>query len=140
MKKVLPPEQALEDEAGVKDLIILLSKEINAINNGDLDRVVDLYKQKTNLLERLEAATPKINAQLKEETERREELRSNLMELHALIRKDAQLLANMTEATREIIAEIARIRGRHSLDGLYSSTGEKQPEVVPFAQQIDQSV
>jgi len=140
MKKVLPPAQALEHEAGVKDLIILLSKEINAINNGDLDYVVELYKQKTNLLERLEAATPEINAQLREETDRREELRSNLMELHALVRKDAQLLANMTEATREIIAEIARIRGRHSLDGLYSSTGEKHPEVVPFAQQIDQSV
>jgi len=140
MKKVLPPAQAIEHEAGVKDLIILLSKEINAINNGDLDFVVELYKQKTNLLEKLDAATPEINAQLREETERHEELRSNLMELHALIRKDAQLLANMTEATREIIAEIARIRGRHSLDGLYSSTGEKHPEVVPFAQQIDQSV
>jgi len=57
-----------------------------------------------------------------------------------LIQKDAQLLANMTKATKEIIVEIARIRGRHNLDGLYSSDGEKQPEVVSFEQQIDRSV
>jgi len=46
----------------------------------------------------------------------------------------------MTKATKEIITEIARIRGRHNLDGLYGSAGEKRVKVVSFEQQIDKSV
>ena len=139
MEKMSPPQDAREANAGIKDLIILLRAEITAINNGDLDHVLDLYEKKTLLLERLEANSPKIESQLLTKTDAAVDLRNDLTELLELIHKDAQLLANMTEATKEIITEIARIRERHSLDGLYSSAGEKRPEVVSLTQQIDRS-
>lgn len=140
MKKILNPPSIAEENAGIKDLIILLNAEITAINNGDLDHVLELYDQKTLLLETLKTASPGIEAQLTTKTVDNKDLRNDLTELLKLIQKDAQLLANMTKATREIIVEIARIRGRHNLDGLYGSAGEKRVKVVSFEQQIDRSV
>jgi hypothetical protein len=140
MEKILSPPSIAEENTGIKDLIILLNAEITAINNGDLDHVLELYDQKTLLLETLKSASPGIESQLAAKNANTENLRNDLTELLKLIQKDAQLLANMTKATREIIVEIARIRGRHNLDGLYSSAGEKHPEVVSFEQQIDRSV
>jgi len=140
MRKILPPTNIAKENSGIKDLIILLKAEITAINSGNLDHVVDLYDQKTLLFETLKAASPGIEAQLKAKTADSKNLENNLTELLGLIKKDAKLLTNMTNATKEIIVEIARIRGRHNLDGLYGSEGEKHPEVVSFEQQIDQSV
>jgi len=51
MKKILNPPSIAEENTGIKDLIILLNAEITAINNGDLDHVLELYDQKTLLLE-----------------------------------------------------------------------------------------
>jgi len=140
MEKILGPKNDGNDGSGIKDLIILLNEEITAINDGNLNHVADLYEQKASLLERLEAVSPVIEAELKADTGAAKNLRSDLTKLHELIQIDAQLLANMTEATREIITEIARVRGRHSLDGVYSSTGETRPKVVSLAQQIDRTV
>ncbi|PCH94793.1 MAG: hypothetical protein COB84_07055 [Rhodobacteraceae bacterium] len=140
MEKKLNPLGNIQDNTGIKDLIILLNAEITAIDNGDLDHVLDLYDQKTALLERLKSASPEIESQLTTKPDENKGLRDDLTELLALIQKDAQLLANMTKATREIITEIARIRGRHNLDGLYGSEGKKRVKVVSYEQQIDKSV
>jgi len=140
MKRMLNAQKTLEDKSGVRDLLNLLSEEIAAINNGDLDRVVDLFDKKSSLLQKLDTASLEIKAQLKLETKAAEDLRKSLKELNGLIQKDAQLLANMVEATHEIKTVIARIRKRHSLEGSYGFDGEKHPSSVLFSQQIDQSM
>ena len=140
MKRMLETQNAVADKSGVKDLLNLLSEEIAAINNGNLDRVVELFDKKTSLLAKLETASTEIEAQLKLETKAAEDLRNNLRELSGLIHKDSRLLANMVEATQEIKTVIARIRKRHSLEGSYGVDGEKQSSSVLFSQQIDQSM
>lgn len=140
MKRILDGNNAIEDKSGVKDLLKLLSDEIAAINNGNLDRVVELFDKKTSLLKKLEAASLEIETQLKLETAAAENLRETLKELNGLIHKDARLLANMVEATQEIKTVITRIRKRHSLEGSYGYNGEKQTSSVLFPQQIDQSM
>jgi len=140
MKKILDNQGNATSNASIKDLITLLNTEITAINKGYLDHVLDLYDKKTLLLEKLESASPNIESQLLTDTNTSSELRKDLTELLDLIQKDAHLLANMTATTKEIIVEIARIRGRHSLDGLYSSAGETHPKAVLKGQQIDRSV
>ncbi len=128
------------EEMVIEELIVLLNEEITSLNNGSLDRVVDLYDQKTELLKIMEVASPTIEKQIRSETNKATGLRENLAKLYTLVRKNAKMLENMTEATREVIDEIARIRDRHGLGGLYKPDGEKQPKVASFTQGIDQSL
>ncbi len=64
MKRVPETQNAIEDKSGVKDLLNLLSEEIAAINNGDLDRVVELFDKKANLFAKLETASTEIETQI----------------------------------------------------------------------------
>lgn len=128
------------NETAIKDLITLLSDEIASINSGNLDRVIDLYAQKAELLDIIQTDSPEIQKQLEDKTDATITLRSDLINLHDLVHKNAQLLADMTEATRGVIQEIARIRNRHGLGGLYKPDGEKHPQHVPVGPQLNQSI
>lgn len=126
------PEAALEIDAMTQ----LLREEIAAIDRGELDKVTALYPRKTALLEALEAAAPAIAGNAAAETA----LREKLLVLQDLVRKDAALLARMTEATRDLASEVSRIRDRHGLKGLYGVKGEARDTTVTVSQRIDQQV
>jgi hypothetical protein len=128
----IQPEAALEIDA----LTQLLREEIAAIDRGDLDKVTELYPRKAALLEALEAAAPA----LRESSDTETGMREKLQQLQELVRKDAALLARMTEATSDLVSEISRIRDRHGLKGLYGVKGEVRDTTVTVSQRIDQQV
>lgn len=125
-------------EAGIDALAALLRDEVAAIRRGDLDRVGALAGRKAELAEALAAAEPALRALLDAGGD--PALRDRLARLRELVETDRALLARMAEATGAIAAEIARIRDRHGLRGLYGATGaQRGPEPVP-AQRLDRSV
>lgn len=122
--------------AEIEALTQLLKEEIAAIDGGDLGKLTEFYPRKTALLEAIEAAAPAVEESLAAETD----MHDKLTELQALIQKDAALLARMTEATRDLVDEISRIRDRHGLKGLYGAKGEAQAPTVAVSQRVDQQV
>lgn len=122
--------------AEIEALAQLLKEEISAIDRGDLDKVVQLYPRKAELLAALEAAAPAIGKSTPSDTAMRE----RLQELQALVRKDAALLERMTEATSDLVSEISRIRDRHGLKGLYGAKGEMQKTTATVSQRVNQKV
>ena len=130
---------------GAEDLLIerltrLLRDEIAAITAGTLEKVLELHAEKVALLAELEEATTGLHARLEEGGARAETLRTQLEELHALVRKDHALLERMTRATERAGRELARIRDRHGLGGLYEASGSRKKGSVASLQQIDQSI
>lgn len=136
----MPGTQTADAQLGaeleIDALTQLLREETAAIDRGDLDKVTELYPRKVALLEALEAAAPAIAESSAAETD----IGKKLLELQELVRKDATLLARMTEATSDLVSEIIRIRDRHGLKGLYGVKGEVRDTTVTVSQRIDQQV
>ncbi|MWD28477.1 hypothetical protein E0K89_013410 [Aquicoccus sp. SCR17] len=118
----------------------LLRDEIAAIGAGRLETVRDLYAEKSALLAELEAASGGIEAGLAKKDEAADLLREQLAELQVLIRKDHALLERMAAATGSVARELARIRDRHGLGGLYESSGARRESDVSNGPQVDQSI
>jgi hypothetical protein len=122
--------------AEIDALARLLKEEIAAIGQGDFDKVTELFPRKASLLEAIEAAAPVMEDRAGAERD----IRDKLIELQVLIQKDAALLERITDATRDLVSEISRIRDRHGLKGLYGAKGEDQAPTVAVSQRIDQQV
>lgn len=118
----------------------LLHDEVAAISAGQLETVRELYPQKLALFEELQAASDGIETKLRQEGGEAGELRTQLEKLHGLVRKDFALLEQMTAATERAARELARIRDRHGLGGIYESSGTLRKDDVALQQQIDQSI
>lgn len=118
----------------------LLRDEIAAIGAGKLETVRELYPDKVALMAELEAVTGRIEDRLSRGDDGAAALRERLDELHVLIRKDHALLERMTEATGSVARELARIRERHGLGGLYDNSGSTSKSGVSAPQQLDKSI
>ncbi len=125
--------------AAIAALTQLLEQEIAAIRRGDLEQVPLLGARKTELAQAVEAAGPAIEAALRADPEDGS-LRARITVLHDLIATDSALLDGMMQATGAMIAEIARIRERHGLGGLYGEKGTQRPMVPLLAARLDRSV
>jgi hypothetical protein len=126
-----------------KDAVIALSRllehEIEAIRRGDLEQVPALVARKTALSQAVEAAGPAIEAALIADPDDMD-LRARIALLHDLIETDRALLDGMLQATGAMITEIARIRDRHGLGGIYAGNGTQRP-AAPFSpERFDRSV
>jgi hypothetical protein len=127
------------EKEAVVALSRLLQHEIDAIRRGDLEQVPALVARKTALSHAVEAAGPAIEAALMADPDDMD-LRARIALLHDLIETDRALLDSMMQATGAMITEIARIRDRHGLRGLYGETGTQRP-VAPFSpERFDRSV
>ena len=127
------------------DLIVdrlsrLVHDEIAAIGTGKLETVRELYPQKLALMQELEASADRVEKQLAQGGSDARKLQDKLQALQVLLQKDHELLERMTAATGRVAKELARIRDRHSLGGLYESSGSLRNSDVPKAQQVDQSI
>ena len=118
----------------------LLHDEISAIGAGKLETVRELYPSKVALMQELEEATAAVGKRLAAGGEDSVSLRKQLDALQVLIRKDHALLERMTDATGRVARELARIRDRHGLGGLYESSGTRRKDDVAIPQQVDQSI
>lgn len=129
---------SIEHEA-IAALTRLLEHEIAAIRHGDLEQVPALFARKAELSQAVEAAGPAIEAALLSDPDDTA-LRARIATLHDLIETDRALLESIMQATGTIITEIARIRDRHGLRGLYGENGQPRP-VQPLAvERLDRSV
>lgn len=127
------------EKDAVAALSRLLEHEIDAIRRGDLEQVPALVARKTDLSSAVEAAAPAIEAALLADPSDMV-LRARIAMLHELIETDRALLEGMMQATGAMVTEIARIRDRHGLGGLYGEKGTQRP-VEPFAlERFDRSV
>lgn len=127
------------DNEAMTSLTLLLQHEIAAIRRGDLEQVPALAARKTELAQAVEAAGPAIEAALlagPDDTA----LRARIAVLHDLIETDRMLLDGMMQATGAVIAEIARIRERHGLGGLYGEKGTQRPAAPVPLERLDRSV
>ena len=120
-------------------LSTLLQHEIAAIRRGDLEQIPALLQRKTELFQAVRDAGPAIEAALQADPEDLA-LRAEITRLHELIELDKTLLDGMMQATGAVIAEIARIRDRHGLGGLYGQKGTPRPAEPLSAAPFDRSV
>jgi hypothetical protein len=119
----------------------VLRDEIAAVGQGHLGDVAALAGEKAVLLEEIETVFAGGAALFAgADRIRSERLRARLAEVQELIARDLTLLERMTRATGAIAAEIARIRDRHGLAGLYGPDGEKRQADVAKPQRIDRSL
>lgn len=119
----------------------LLRDEIAAIGQGRLGDIATLAAEKAALLEEIDTAFAEGAALFAgADRVRADKLRARLAEVQDLVARDLELLDRMTRATSAIAAEIARIRDRHGLAGLYGPDGEKRHSDVARAQRFDRSL
>lgn len=124
----------------IERLTRLLHDEVSAIAAGKLEKVRELYPEKAALLEELEEVNDLVEDKLAEGGNEAGKLREQIQELHVLLKKDHSLLDRMTQATARAAREVANIRERHGLGGLYESTGTLRKGDVAGSQQVDQSI
>lgn len=102
----------------------VLSEENGALAKGDLDHVAGLYDEKSDLLKRLELRQPVIEPFLQASAEVTDVLRPRIRALAEQLEENSRLLAAMAEAAQSIRSEVARVRDRHSLKGMYDKSGQ----------------
>jgi hypothetical protein len=119
----------------------VLRDEIAAVGQGHLGDIAVLAQEKAALLEEIETVFAGGAALFAgADRLRSERLRVRLAEVQDLVAQDLTLLERMTRATGAIAAEIARVRDRHGLAGLYGPDGEKRQSPVAKPQRIDRSL
>ncbi len=111
-------------EANIDATLDLLHDEIAAVEAGHLDRVTELYDRKADLLKRIELKIPVVEPFLAAAVDAAPALREKVRRLKGAVQENSVLLSRMSEATRDIVREIEKIRNRHSLDGLYGKSGK----------------
>jgi len=128
-----------DEKSALTALTRLLQDEITAIRAGDLDRVLAHAPAKAELVATLEAANPALDAALRAEPADMA-LRRRIARLQDLIAQDAMLLDSLVQASGGMIAEIARIRDRHGLRGVYGENGTQRPAEPLSPARFDRSV
>ena len=120
-------------------LVRLLQDEVTAIRNGDLGQVSAQAKRKAELGAMVEAAGPAIAVALAADLPE-DGLQAQIATLRDLIDTDRALLERMTQATGALVTELARLRDRHGLRGIYGATGTSRGSDPLPVQRFDQSV
>ncbi|MGY6695959.1 MAG: hypothetical protein ACXIUW_08015 [Roseinatronobacter sp.] len=132
-----PMTQAERD--AITALVRLLQDEIAAIRKGDLAQVSAHAGRKAELGAVVEAASPAIAAALAADAPEAA-LKTQIATLRDLIDTDRTLLERMTQATGDLVTELARLRDRHGLRGIYGATGTSRGSDPLPVQRFDQSV
>lgn len=127
-------------EALVRQATHLLHEDTAAIKEGDISRVSELYPQKKAILDSLEDRVPAMEPFLSTLLEEREGLRPLLDDLQRASAENAALLLRISAATQTITQELARIRDRHGLSGLYEKSGRKIGASPAPQPRIDESM
>lgn len=121
----------------VTGLTDLLERENEALRQGDVDQVVHLFEDKQELLKRLETRQPVIEPFLRESAEITEALRQRIRGLAEQLEVNGTLLSSMAEASQTIRSEVARVRDRHSLKGMYDKSGNSREASTRRTRHLD---
>lgn len=111
--------------AKIQEAIALLRKETDAINQGELGAVSDMFEEKSGILKWLELKRPLIEPFIKKDAALTRRLPELLEELRGAVTENSSLLSRMATAAGSVAREIEKATQRHSLDGLYGKSGQK---------------
>ena len=117
--------------AAVDALATLLRKEISAVESGDFATLVQFAGEKARLTLALEKYLHEDPTAVS---------KTRLAELRDLILKDKRNLEFAQTATADMIQEIKSLRERHSVAGLYGSTGTRRDIHATYGGAIDKKV
>ena len=127
------PPLTSDDEANISDFALLIERTIallalenEALVAGNVTAVSDFYEEKARLLRDLTLKQPVVEPFLTEETPEILVLRGLVRDLAESLGRNGDLLKGMAAASTSILSEVARIRDRHSLDGIYDKSGQKR--------------
>ncbi|MHA6345249.1 hypothetical protein [Roseivivax sp. CAU 1761] len=114
----------------------LLEREIAALDRGDSAAALALLPEKRALLDRLEARS----AALADEARRNAGLRDRLDRLRALLARNGARVERLRTVAGTLTADLARLRDRHGLGGLYGADGGARSAPVTARSRIDHEV
>ncbi|MFC6639679.1 flagellar biosynthesis protein FlgI [Sulfitobacter sp. JBTF-M27] len=109
----------------IKETVTILRKEMNAIKEGELEAVSNLFDEKSRVLKWLELRTPLVEPFLNHEFAQKLNIKGHLIELRKYIEEDGAMLSRMAVAARTVLREIEKINNRNTLGGVYGKSGEK---------------
>lgn len=124
----LTPEDAanLDDYVSkIKETVVILHKEIDAIKNGELEVITNVFDEKSKILKWLELRTPLVEPFLNHEFAQKINIKGHLAELKRSIEEDGAMLSRMAVAARTILREVEKINNRNGLGGVYGKSGQK---------------
>ncbi len=136
-----PEEPTTEECLGTIDgLVGLLRGEIGVLERGDLALLNETLERKRALLHRVEAITPRLQADLSGNSTLSGLIRARLKGVRDLLERNMTMIQGLTVASRSIREELSRIETRHSLKGIYGADGQKKDGQVRTRSQLDRSV
>ena len=109
----------------IQETVAILQKEMNAIKDGELETVSQLFDEKSKVLKWLELRTPLVEPFLNHEFSRKLDIKGHLIDLRKNIEEDGAMLSRMAVAARTVLREIEKINNRNNLGGVYGKSGEK---------------
>lgn len=109
----------------IKETVSILRTEIDAIKEGQLEVVSDVFEEKSKVLKWLELRTPLVEPFLNHDAATKLNIKGHLAELKQHIEEDGAMLSRMAVAARTILREVDKINNRNGLGGVYGKTGEK---------------
>jgi flagellar biosynthesis/type III secretory pathway chaperone len=121
----------------LKEAVQLLRTEVEAINNGQLSIVSELYERKAHLLKWLELKLPVVESFLPHEHAQSKNLHGHLEDLKQAATEDSELLSRMSTAAHAIVREIEKTNERNGLGGIYGKSGQKLGDVQDGELRID---
>jgi hypothetical protein len=124
----------------IDELIDLLKSEIDSIERGNFQKIAEVFQRKRELVATIEACTPRLKEELEPETKTAKLLRERIATLKAILEEDIGIAERMAAAARDLADEIARIRRRHSLSGIYNASGDKKGDPLSPPPRLDQSM
>lgn len=137
----IPEEPTTEECFGtIDELVALLRGEIGVLERGDLALLNETLERKRALLHRVEAITPRLQADLSGNSTLSGLIRARLKGVRDLLERNMTMIQGLTVASRSIREELSRIETRHSLKGIYGADGQKKDGQVRTRSQLDRSV
>lgn len=124
---VLTPEDEENLDAfsrKLNDVVRLLRAEIDAISQGRLDDVTELFSEKAALVKWIEMKMPIIEPFLDHERAKSYDLSARLSELKKQAVENGEIIARTAGTVGAIIREFDKVSNRHSLSGLYGKSGK----------------
>ena len=137
----IPEEPTTEECLGtIDELVALLRGEIGVLERGDLALLNETLERKRALLHRVEAITPRLQADLSGNSTLSGLIRARLKGVRDLLERNMTMIQGLTVASSSIREELSRIETRHSLKGIYGADGQKKDGQVRTRSQLDRSV
>lgn len=127
-------------ERAVDTMIEILNEENDGLSNGSVHVVSVTGERKEEATRQLENKYAIVEDILTHHPDRFSSLKVKFQELKDKSDENGVLLERMGIATRAVVREIEKVKERHSLNGIYSSSGRKRSENLSPTPRLDKKL